>query len=118
MKTLRMLHLYLGCALAPLLIVFSLSGAWQVFRWQDTPKDGSYTPPRPLVVVSDFHIRQGLAKQRSVPLQWAVALASLGIIASSVLGVIMALQYAARKRSVWLCLAAGILVPIGLLLAG
>jgi hypothetical protein len=88
-----------------------------VFRLQDNKKDG-YVAPRPLVVVLDFHTHQSYAKQRSVPLQWAVALASVGIIVSSVLGVIMALQQRARRREVWLSLAAGVVVPLVLLLAG
>ncbi|MBI3558192.1 MAG: hypothetical protein HY074_18150, partial [Deltaproteobacteria bacterium] len=38
MRSLRQIHLYLGCIFAPLLIYFSISGAWQTFRFNDVPK--------------------------------------------------------------------------------
>ena len=39
MKTLRQIHLYLGCIFSPMIIYFSVSGAWQVFRFSDVPKN-------------------------------------------------------------------------------
>jgi uncharacterized iron-regulated membrane protein len=41
MKKLRLAHLYLGSLFGPLLIVFAVSGGWQVFRFNDAKKDGS-----------------------------------------------------------------------------
>ena len=40
MKTLRTLHLYLGCIFAPILIFFAVSGLWQTMGWtlDDVPQ--------------------------------------------------------------------------------
>ena len=55
MKRLRQLHLYLGCVFAPVLIFFAVTGSWQLFSLHLGMKDGSYTPPRAVVILSDVH---------------------------------------------------------------
>lgn len=50
-----------------------------------------------------------------LPLKIYVFLMSLGLIASTVTGVLMALKYPREKRVVWSLLIAGTLLPLGLL---
>jgi len=38
MNRTRTLHLYLGCFFAPMILYFSISGVWQVFRLNDLPR--------------------------------------------------------------------------------
>ena len=73
MKTLRRLHLYLGSLFAPALLVLAVSGAWQVFRWNDAKKDGSYTPAPLVAALSAIHKDQVLPPARhgqGVAMQW------------------------------------------------
>jgi hypothetical protein len=42
LKTLLRVHRYLSCFVAPVMLFFAISGAWQAFRLQETRKDGSY----------------------------------------------------------------------------
>ncbi len=119
MQFLRRLHLYLGCLFAPALLLFATSGTWQLYRAQDSKKDGSYTAPHILRVVSAVHTNSHLLGKRVseyTPLRTFSILAAAGLIISTILGVVMAFQF---SRTVWtpvLCLGAGILLPIVLLL--
>jgi len=53
MKLIRKLHLYLGCLFAPLIIFFSITGAWQTFNFHEGSKDKTYTPPAWVSVLSE-----------------------------------------------------------------
>lgn len=121
MKLIRTLHLYLGCIFAPLLVLFSLSGAWQVYRFNDGTKDGSYRPPQIVRVMSLIHTNQsldpkGLSHQGKAILSKAIA-ATLGLALAftTVLGIIMAYKFNRSKFAVTGCLIAGIVIP-GLLI--
>ena len=86
MKTLRAMHLYLGSLFAPVLIVLAVSGAWQLFRWNDAKKDGSYTPSPFVKTVSGIHRDQVLPPARhgqGVVMQWFLLAASAGLLLSS-----------------------------------
>ncbi len=60
MLFLRRLHLYLGCLFAPALLFFAISGAWQLYRFHDSKKDGSYTAPRAVEALSAVHMNSHL----------------------------------------------------------
>jgi hypothetical protein len=118
MQFLRRLHLYLGCIFAPILIFFAVTGAWQVFRLQDSRKDGSYTAPRVFTVLSLVHTDAHLPPttyRKATPLRWFMAGAAAGLVTTTVLGVIMAFRYSRRPITATACLIAGIAVP-GLIL--
>ena len=119
MRRLRLLHLYLGCIFAPALLFFAITGSWQVFRLQDSAKDGSYTAPASLKFLSAIHLNQhlpgGKASQRT-PLHVFALLAGVGLVTTTVLGVVMAFRFSARALAPVLCLVGGIALPIGLLL--
>ncbi|HKA35984.1 MAG TPA: hypothetical protein VKH43_04145 [Thermoanaerobaculia bacterium] len=54
------MHLYLGSLFGPLLIAFAVSGAWQLFRFNDAKKVGSYKPARAITLFTDIHKDQVL----------------------------------------------------------
>ena len=119
MKQLRQLHLYLGVLFAPLLVFFSATGAWQLFGLHQNAKDGSYAAPSPLVAMAAVpkhsHL-PGTLNQAATPLRWFSLAASLGLIATTALGIAMAFRYTASRARVAGCLAAGTAVPVILLL--
>ena len=120
MKNLRQLHLYLGCVFAPLIIYFSLSGAWQVFRWNNVPKDEVSATRSFLHELSQPHTHSTLPgrdpkTQKSVLFNYAAAGMGLGMGVTSIFGILIALRYTKQRRLVLFCLIAGLLVPICLL---
>ena len=119
MKKLRDIHLYLGCIFAPVLIFFAVTGAWQLFALHRGRKDGSYSPPRALVTLSDVHQYQHLPStgaSHGTPLRYFVLAAAVGLVFTSVLGIVMAFRYGRSTRAAGLCLAAGVAIPLALLL--
>ena len=121
MRTLRQIHLYLGCIFAPLIIYFCLSGVWQVFRFNDVPKD---TPPTwsqsVLHELSKPHTAStlpGRSPQTESSTLFGVAAfaAGIGMIGTALIGVALGLKYARKPKWVLLCLFAGLVLPIGLL---
>ncbi len=119
MKTLRQIHLYLGCVFAPVLIFFAVSGAWQLFGLHRATKDGSYEPPRALVLLSDVHQFQHLPPSKvesGTPLRYFILLASAGLVMTTLLGIVMAFRFTRSKGSVLACLIAGVAIPVLFLL--
>ncbi len=118
MKKLRQIHLYLGCIFAPMLICLALTGAWQLFSLHRGLKDNSYQPPRIVAALSNIHIHQSLPgshSERPTPMRYFLLGAAVGLIVTMVLGIVMAFRFASTRQVV-LCLIAGIVVPLGLLL--
>jgi hypothetical protein len=109
-KSLRKLHLYLGCFFAPMLLFFTVSGIWQTFGWNDDV---------PLLkVLSTLHKNEGLKTGENLnsPVMAIFVVAmSLGLIFSIATGIYMAFAFG-RARAAWLWLGAGILVPVAILL--
>jgi hypothetical protein len=60
-RRLRRLHQYLGLFFAPTLLLFSLSGALQTYRWQE-PKGFGGTPPGWIVFLASVHKDQALPR--------------------------------------------------------
>ncbi len=114
MKSLRTLHLYLGCVFAPMLVFFSLSGLWQLF----VPLESQ---PTWLRLLSTIHTSRGLkaagniTNLSSIALSWVAGAMAIGLIVTIVLGVIMAFR-TGRTRPALVALAAGIVVPVSLIL--
>ena len=109
MQKLRSIHLYLGCLFAPLLLYFAISGIWQTL--------GIHS--RLLDLLSTIHMSRAMKVGRgftSVALMMFVLLMALSFIVSVVLGVVMALKFGKSKRVAFYCLAAGIGVPLAIIL--
>jgi len=119
MKKLRQLHLYLGCVFAPVLIFFAVTGSWQLFALHRGTKDRSYTPPRAVVILSDVHQFQHVpptSSESGTPLRYFMLAAAVGLVMTTLLGIIMAFRFSRSKASVVLCLTAGVAVPVAILL--
>ena len=119
MKRLRQLLLYLGCVFAPVLIFFAVTGSWQLFSLHRGMKDGSYTPPRAVVILSDVHQFQHIpptSSNSATPLRYFMLAAACGLVLTTTLGIIMAFRFSRSKAAVLLCLVAGVAVPVALLL--
>lgn len=139
LRSLRQFHHYVGVFFAPIIVLFALSGAFQTFRWQQESGYGG-PPPRWIVWMASVHIDQARPKpeppkevaaakpagEQAQPAQKApkkkrlptlalkafVAFAAVGLILSSVLGIIIALNNRATRRISLLMLGAGTLLPI------
>ena len=121
MKMLRLIHLYLGCFFAPLLLFFVGTGATQVFDLHESKKDGSYRAPAVLEALSEVHLHQrlpGRGPERSMPFRWFSVVMALGIVTTTALGIIMAFRFSQKPRVVWGMLAAGTLLPAAFLWLG
>jgi hypothetical protein len=115
---LRTLHLYLGCLFAPTLIFFAVSGSWQLFNWHESTKDNSYTAPHALVVLSDIHKDAHIPPtpgRQPTPLRYFLFAAALGLVTTTVIGVIMAYRFSRRPLVATISLLAGIVAPATLL---
>lgn len=119
MRKLREIHLYLGCLFAPVLIFFAVTGAWQLFQLNHGRKDNSYVPPKVVVLLSDIHQYQHIPPgsfDAFTPLKYFMLAATVGLVASSILGIVMAFRFGRSRASVVSCLVAGVVVPIVILL--
>lgn len=109
MQKLRSIHLYLGCMFAPLLLFFAVSGIWQALEMR-SPAMQSLSTIHTLVRLKDN------TELGSFPLRVFVLLMALSFIGTTILGVIMALRFGRSRRAAVLCLTAGIVIPVVLVL--
>jgi hypothetical protein len=108
MNKLRSVHLYLGCIFAPLLLFFAVSGIWQTLGIHSHFLD----------LLSTIHMSHGMKIGRgfaSFAMMVFVLLMALSFIASTILGVVMALKFGRSKRAAFYCLAAGVVVPLAII---
>jgi hypothetical protein len=105
MKKLRLLHLYLGCVFAPMLLFFAISGIWQTLGIGHSGV---------LAMLSTAHrvsrLKSGFTLSSGV-LRGFVVVMALGFIVSTILGIIMALTQGTNRRKAFYCLAFGVLFP-------
>ena len=145
MRRVRQYHFYLGMFFAPAILLFALSGALQTFRLQEAKGYGG-TPPGWIVWMASIHKDQSLPREQHdarraakpsavpataprtvedrplartspLPLKIFVALMSLGLTASAILGIVIALTNRTMRRTSVIVLTAGALLPLLLLLA-
>jgi hypothetical protein len=110
-KDLRRVHLYLGSFFAPMLLFFALSGVWQEFGLQ---RYGSW-----IKYLSAIHtgarLKSSMHSPSSIFLQGFVVLMGLSLIATIILGLVLAFKYGRGPVTLG-CLAAGILLPVAIIL--
>jgi uncharacterized iron-regulated membrane protein len=117
MKTIRQLHLYLGCFFAPLLVVFAFTGIAQLYELHESRKDGSYAAPQWLQQAASFHKHATLAKAKpSTVMRVLVTAMSLALVATMALGVVLAFKFGRSAALVGGALGLGVVLPLGLLL--
>jgi hypothetical protein len=120
-QTLRRWHLYLGCFFSPLLIYFTVSGAWQLFRYNNIPKGQQPTALNSaLHEASKPHTGATLPGEdpraaKSVCFNFFALLMALGMVTTSVIGILLALKMSRRRSVAVICLVLGTLFPIALL---
>lgn len=145
MKQVRRVHHYIGVFFTPAILLFALSGALQTFRLQEekgyggtppawivwmasvhkdssTPRDrgGEHSEERPLA--AKVERAKPVAKTQSaarapsrLPMQVFVALLSIGLLISSLLGVMIALNNKTTRRMSIVMLVAGTALPLTLM---
>ena len=114
-KVMRNIHLYLGVFFAPLLMFFLISGSWQTFNLHEASKSGDYKPPAIIKSLSQVHKNQRWVDGKVVPkpskaFQWLILLMVAGLLATTILGIVMAFKYT-KGWIVWVCLLMGIFIP-------
>jgi hypothetical protein len=143
MKKLRLLHRYLGIFFSPIILFFTLSGLLQTFNLHQSDKNSSYVPPRWVVLMAQVHKKQTFSlptaksksaepavteshnpklqqqpakmHQASLSLKIFIAVMSIGLILTALLGIYMALRYGGSRRIVWGLLLLGTLMPMAML---
>jgi hypothetical protein len=138
--TLRLIHYYAGVFFAPTIIFFAFSGVLQVFKlhetYRDTPgaqgdwiawmsqvhRESALIPPRvaPAKAPAGAEAAPGKAppKEKSSPFRWFAALMGVSLIGASLAGLWIAYNYPKRRRSFFITLLTGMVLPIVLLQLG
>lgn len=146
LKSVRLLHLYLGVFIAPALLFFAFTGAVQTFSLHETTKGSNYKPPAILVELGQLHKKQTLVvPQRKaspqpeakpapkpdapatpppppqktknlLPMKLFFLLVAIGLFTSTLTGLYMAYKYSRRASLITATLLAGIVIPLLLLL--
>ncbi|MDB5451657.1 MAG: hypothetical protein JWO33_235 [Caulobacteraceae bacterium] len=132
---LRDLHIYVSVFVAPSLLFFAATGGLQTFRIPDQKaapallvklarvhKDDVFAlkperPKPPAGKKAEAPPKKPPPKPSTTVLKWFFAVVSVGIIASTVLGLWMALAYSRRKAVIWAILAIGAAAPVLILMA-
>jgi hypothetical protein len=111
MQKLRSIHLYLGCIFAPLLLFFAMSGIWQTFGLH------SHLLER----LSTIHTSHGLKSRdglSNLGLKIFVLVMAISFIATTTLGIVMAVKFGRSRRAAYYSLAFGVAFPLILILIG
>ena len=138
-RRLRQLHHYVGVFFAPAIIFFALTGALQTFGFHEA-RDGSGPPAKWIAWAASVHKDQAVPhphlgsnpaprddadhrgptkhkEDSAMPLKVFVGLMAIGLIASALLGVAIALSVRSMRRFSIVMLALGTVLPLALLLA-
>ena len=100
-----------------MLIFFAVTGSWQIFNWHQSTKNG-YTAPRALSVLSDIHKDAHIPptpRSSPAPVRYFMFGTALGLIMTTVVGVIMAYRFSRQPLVATICLTIGTLLPATLL---
>ncbi len=146
LKAIRLTHLYSGVFLAPAILFFAITGGLQMFSLHETTRGSSYVPPAILVHLAQLHKKATLTvSQRKpapapapaapglppaakpnaapqppqpsyLPMKIFFGLVALGLVVSTLTGLVMSWIYTRNKPLIAGAFLAGIVVPIVLLL--
>jgi len=141
LKTIRIIHLYLGVFIAPAVLFFAFTGAFQTFSLHDVAKDGSYRPASWIVSLAQLHKKQtiqlpapkapltknsskddptpqkrhdSVPKHSTLPMKIFFLAVSIGLFLSTLTGLSMSYMYCRNKLSLTAILLAGAAVPVAL----
>jgi hypothetical protein len=65
LKTVRVLHLYVGAFISPAILFFAFTGLLQTFSLHENAKNGNYRPPRWVVSLAQLHKKQTIQVRAS-----------------------------------------------------
>ncbi|MBL9175025.1 MAG: hypothetical protein JNL10_15915 [Verrucomicrobiales bacterium] len=109
MKSLRTIHLYLGCVFAPMLLFFAVSGIWQTLGIQ------SGLLNRLSTIHTSHQLKDGGSLTGGV-LVIFVLLMAVSFLVTTLLGVVLAIRHGGNRRAAYGCLAFGVAFPLVLVL--
>ncbi len=139
--SLRQIHIYLSFFIAPCLIFFAVTGAFQTFRIPDEktapvllqklarvhrddvfavkpappPKAASEMPPKAASEIKKPAIPKAKPALPTTLVKWFFVLTAIVMVITTLMGVWMGLAYSRNKRILLLLLLAGAAVPASLL---
>ena len=129
--TIRLAHWYAGVFFAPTIIFFAFSGVMQVFKLHEAYRAVPGAQGDWIAWMSQVHKEAALippraapAKapppraERSSPFKWFAALMGVSLIGASLAGLWIAFNYPKRRRSFFITLVSGLVLPIVLLQLG
>jgi len=139
-KTSRIVHRYLGLFFAPSILFFALSGVFQVLGWHQALRGANEAPSRWIQEMGQIHKkqtwelpapkpqkpanepledRQAPKKSSKAPasiavLKLFVLVMSIALIATTLLGIVMAFLYGGDWRVTFALVLTGVLIPIAM----
>jgi hypothetical protein len=120
-RWLRRLHTFLGVFFSPLLLLFVITGWWQTVSPNRNKGLGfgtSWIEKLSTIHVDNYFPLSGARNYSTDLFKVLVVIMAVGLIFTTLLGLMMAFRFAKRKVLITLILLAGILVPIFLLYLG
>jgi hypothetical protein len=121
MRTLRRLHLYLGCFFAPLLIFYVATGWYQTVnpdRRKGTGDSTDLVSRLTRVHVEQYYPAESASGYSTRWFRALVVLMALALITTVILGIILAFRSSRNSWPVWLSLALGVALPVIVLWLG
>jgi len=121
MKTLRRVHLYLGCFFAPLLLFYVVTGWYQTVnpdRRKGVSDSQDLVSRLSRVHVEQYYPTESAAGYSTRLFRALIVVMANALIATVILGIILAFRTSRNKWPVWLSLALGIALPVILLWLG
>lgn len=121
MKTLRRIHLYLGCFFAPLLTFYVLTGWYQTLnrnRTKTPGEAGDWLSRMTSVHVDQIYPSETAMRFSPTLYRWLVVVMSASLIVTLVIGIVLAFRLSKVKWPVWLSLVMGVVIPMLLLWLG
>ena len=121
MKTLRRVHLYLGCFFAPLLLFYVITGSYQTVnpdRRKGVSDSQDLVSRLSRVHVEQYYPTESASGYSTRLFRMLIVIMANALIATVILGIILAFRTSRNKWPVWLSLALGITLPVILLWLG
>lgn len=121
MKSLRRLHLYLGCFFAPLLLFFILTGWYQtlsVDRRKGVGEAETWIERLRSVHVDQIYPTEAAMGYSPRLFKWLVVIMAIALTVTVILGIVLAFRSIRQRWLVWLSLGMGIVFPMLLLWLG
>lgn len=141
LKSVRLVHLYLGVFIAPAILFFAFTGALQTFSLHNAAKDGSYKPANWIVFLAQLHKKQmaqlpprkdppaqlpleddtkpqkkhdSAPRHNALPTKIFFLVVSIGLFVSTLTGLYMSYMYCRTKVVLTAVFLTGVVIPIAL----